>query len=239
MQHLACAYRPVLVVVLRRQLRASIRGRRIDPEDRPSGRFSSRDISQIADLTLHQLDDLNSLAEYRTLSSAGNRLNTFLAVLTVSVYRALLDFGVPAPHARDLVADAGWRLYRLGTRPLVIAAHLRAKGRQRRLAIILTWLLRFPFGAPGRPGYEVEVRSDGEAVQTTWTWCPPLAYVRRVVEQRGDRGDIEAFRSSWFSYDWALNDLLAGGDGTYSRPHTMSRGDQLCDMTWSAERRRR
>ena len=52
------------------------------------------------------------------------------------------------------------------------------------------------------------------------------------------RGPHEAFYQSWCLYDWPAADLLAGArvhDGThYRRPHTLSRGDAVCDMCWSA-----
>ncbi len=47
-----------------------------------------------------------------------------------------------------------------------------------------------------------------------------------------DNGERAAFRRSWCSFDRAFNDLLAGGSGGYTRPHTMSDGDPCFDMTW-------
>jgi hypothetical protein len=219
---------------MRRQLSRGIGGRSIDPSEPASGRFTRRDVRDVVDRSVRYIDDLVVFAELDRLKRRGNRLNVRLAVLTVAVYRALLDVGVPRDHAVDLVADAGWRLYVLGTRPLIAAGRLRARGRQRRINTVIRWMLRFPFSAPGRPGYEVEVREEDSAIYTTWTWCPPQVFVRELVTQHDDRGDLEAFRRSWCSYDWALNDLLAGGNGCYSRPCTMSDGDSRCDMRWSA-----
>jgi hypothetical protein len=110
------------------------------------------------------------------------------------------------------------------------------RSRQRRLEWTLRMLMRFPFSAPGKPGYAVEAWSDGERFHTHWTHCPPQAFVRHLVERRGDRGELEAFYRSWCLYDWAGADLLVGDGrrGHYARPHTMSRGDAVCDMCWSA-----
>jgi hypothetical protein len=59
-----------------------------------------------------------------------------------------------------------------------------------------------------------------------------------VVERHGDRGELEAFYQSWCLYDWPAADILAGGrageHGHYERPHTLSQGDSVCDMCWSA-----
>jgi len=171
--------------------------------------------------------------EARAASTAGSRLNVALAVLTVALHRALLRARVPPDHAIDLVADTGWGLYRLGARPIVFATRLRHRDPGRRMVTALRLLLRFPFSAPGRPGYEVEAHDRADGFTTTWTWCPPLAFVQDLIVEQGDQGELEVFRRSWCSYDWALNDVLTGGRGAYRRPHTLSSGDDRCDMTWS------
>ncbi len=66
----------------------------------------------------------------------------------------------------------------------------------------------------------------------------PLGFVKRYVERHGGRGELEAFYRSWCLYDWPAADLLAGGKRGahphYQRAHTLSRGDSVCDMCWSA-----
>lgn len=217
----------------RRHLRRVLHGRSIDPTVPERGRLTRRDVHAIAERTFGWFDDLIGEAHLDELDRRGNRLNVRLAVMTVALYRALLDEGIPRDVARDLVADVGWRLYEVGVRPLATAARLRSSDPQRRINTVIRWLLRFPFSAPGRPGYEAEVWEEPDAICTTWTWCPPHAFVRRLVAEGEDRGDLDAFRRSWCSYDWALNDRLAGGRGGYTRPHTMSDGDTCCDMRWS------
>jgi hypothetical protein len=107
---------------------------------------------------------------------------------------------------------------------------------RRRLHATLRLLMHFPFSAPGKPGYEVETWSEGDRFHTHWTHCPPQAFVRELVETRGDRGELDAFFQSWCLYDWAGADLLVGDgkQGHYERRHTMSRGDAVCDMCWNA-----
>jgi hypothetical protein len=217
----------------RRQLRRRLGGRSIDPAAPEHGRLTRRDIDAVAERAFRGFDDLVGFAALDDIERRGNRLNVRLAVLTVALYRALLDVGVPRSHAYDLVADAGWGLYEIGARPLVAAARFRSRDQQQRVSTAIRWLLRFPFSAPGRPGYEVEVCEADDAIYTNWTWCPPQAFVRRLVAEDEDRGDLEAFRRSWCAYDWAFNDRLASGTGDYSRPHTMSYGDTHCDMRWS------
>ncbi len=225
--------RTASALLARRVLRQRLAGRRIDPDDPARGRFESADIGWISGATLAEAARLRPEARIAELSSVGNRLNVSLAVLTVALYRALLDFGVARSHAADLVADIGWYVYELGARPVVLATRLTSSDPHRRMVVALRLLLRFPFSAPGRPGYEVEVVEQADRLLTTWTWCPPLAFVRRLAEVETDRGELEAFRRSWCSYDWAFNDRLVGGRGAYLRPHTMSEGADRCDMKWA------
>ncbi|MGK2948728.1 MAG: hypothetical protein ACSLFP_09150 [Acidimicrobiales bacterium] len=221
--------RPVLGRVVRR----SLGGRRIDPNDPGRGRFGRHDINRLVDGTFDEVERLWPVARLERLPTSGSRLNVALAVLTVALYRALVRVGVPSGHALDLVSDTGWRLYRLGARPIVLAARLRHRDPHRRMVTALQLFLRFPFSAPGRPGYEVEAHDGTDGYLTTWTWCPPLAFVQDLIKEQGDQGELEAFRRSWCSYDWALNDVLTAGRGAYRRPHTLSAGDDRCDMTWA------
>jgi hypothetical protein len=103
------------------------------------------------------------------------------------------------------------------------------------MAHTLGALMRFPFSSPGRPGYEARVWSDGDGYHTHFTHCPPQSFVRRLVDEQGDHGELDAFYRSWCLYDWPGADLIAadGQRGHYARPHTLSRGDSVCDMCWS------
>ena len=69
--------------------------------------------------------------------------------------------------------------------------------------------------------------------------CPPFAFVRNYIEKHGDRGELEAFQRSWCRYDWGLTYAMVDGRygvrGHYERPHTLSAGDDVCDMRWRAE----
>lgn len=224
----------LLSPLLRRSLRRHLAGRMIDPADAARGRFLRQGANRVADSMLRQADRLLAQARIDDLPTAGSRLNVGFTVLTVSLYRALLEQNVPRHHAVDLTADVVWHYYALGGRAVHRLAGLRTRDPHERMVTALRMLLRFPFGAPGRPAYEVETADNGDSFITTWTWCPPHAFVRQLIAEEADAGELEAFRRSWCSFDWAFNDLIAGGNGGYRRPHTMSDGDAFCDMTWQA-----
>ncbi|WP_238367839.1 hypothetical protein [Mesobacterium pallidum] len=200
-----------------------------------------------ARLLPHEIDALSvriepmavNLREHAALAefpSVGNRLMVELAVFTAAAYRVLLDAGWTAEAARSAVADAGWLLY---ARMLALSSlpfRLTTRDPAKRLRRTIRTLLRFPFGAPGAPGYEVRVSEDASGISTHFTHCPPQTFVRTLI-LRDDRGDLEAFRQSWCRYDWPGADLIAGDGrrGHYSRPHTLSHGDLVCDMCWTGQ----
>lgn len=205
----------------------------------PEGRWLRRDVKAFREATWRRVDDLLPAAQLEGLPTFGNRLNVFVAVVTTAAYQELLDRGVAHGYAATLVADVGWKIYAWMLFASALPACILTRSRQRRLELTLKLLMRFPFSAPGRPGYEVETWTEGETVYTHWTHCPPQAFVRALVEAGDDRGELDAFYRSWCLYDWAGADLLVGDGarGHYERPHTMSRGDDVCDMCWRAGRR--
>jgi hypothetical protein len=223
--------------LLRRAVRRRIGGRRIDPGDRSRGRFLGQDVDALMKQLPTELDRVWTSTDLTMLPNSGSRFNVVLTAVTMALYRALLAQDVPAPHARYLVADVAWDLYAVVGRALSVTARLSGRDRHARMATVLRMMMRFPFHGAGRPGYEVSAEDTGDAFLTTWTWCPPLAYVRQLVNDQGDHGELEAFQQSWCSFDWPFNDILAGGRGHYERPHTMSEGADRCDMVWAVRQR--
>lgn len=222
----------VLHPLLRRSLRRHLAGRIIDPDDESRGRFLHGGADGVARRLDEEFDAMLPVASIEDLPTAGSRINVALTVMTISLYRALVGEGVPRDHAMELTSDVVWHFYSMGGRTVHRIAGFRSHHPHRRMVAALRILLRFPFAAPGRPAYEVATSDESGGFLTTWTWCPPHAFVRQLIAAQGDNGELGAFRRSWCSFDWAFNDLLAGGTGNYSRPHTMSDGDQSCDMIW-------
>ena len=222
----------MLQPLLRRSLRRHLGGRVIDPDDEARGRFLRADVDRVAEHFAEEAAAMLSASSVDDLPTRGSRLNVVLTVLTMALYRALAREELTRDHAIDLTADIVWHFYAIGGRTVRVVAGFRHRDPHERMVAALRLLLRFPFAAPGRPAYEVSTSDEGDAFLTTWTWCPPHAFVRDLIDAEGDGGELEAFRRTWCSFDWAFNDLLAGGQGTYTRPHTMSDGDPMCDMTW-------
>jgi hypothetical protein len=222
--------------LVRRAARQALQGRLLDPHEPERGRWLRADVEAFLEATWRRVDDLLPAACLERLPTYGNRLNVFMAIVTTAAYREMLDRGVSREYATTLVADVGWKIYTWMLTASATPARVLTRSPRRRLEWTLKLLMRFPFSAPGKPGYEVKAWRQGEAFFTHWTHCPPQAFVRSLVEAGEDRGELEAFYRSWCLYDWAGADLLAGdgGNGHYERAHTMSRGDPVCDMCWWA-----
>lgn len=224
--------------LVRRAAREALQGRVLDPDDATRGRWLRSDVRAFRAATWRRVNALLPTARLEQLPTWGSRLNVFMAVVTTAAYQEMLDRGVSCDYAATLVADVGWKIYAWMLTASAIPARILVRSPERRLDWTLKLLMWFPFSAPGKPGYEVRAWNDGESVFTHWTHCPPQAFVRSLVGHGDGRGELEAFYRSWCLYDWAGADLLVGDGehGHYERPHTLSRGDAVCDMCWWARR---
>ena len=216
----------------------TLEGRLIERGHPERGRLLRHDVNQILDRARRELDELVSEANLERLPTHGNRHNALMALFTVAAYHAIVKRGIERIYAAELVADIGWKLYTTMIVVPKLVARIVYRDPQKQINFVLRAFMVYPFSAPGRPGYEVKAWSEADRYCTFWTHCPPLQAVRDYVRRHGDCGELEAFRMSWCSYDWALTyALLDGGfqeKGHYERPHTMSAGDDVCDMCWYA-----
>jgi hypothetical protein len=183
-----------------------------------------------------EVETLRAGAQLEILPTFGNRLMVELAICTAAFDRALRSKGIASASAQQAVADMGWNIYRQGLSLISLPVRLITRDPGRRLRWTIRLLLRFPFNAPGPPGYDVKSWVEGEDILTHFTHCPPQSYVRQLSEITGDPDVLEAFRQSWCLYDWPGADVIAGDRkrGHYRRSRTLSYGDPVCDMCWVA-----
>ncbi|MGE0325428.1 MAG: hypothetical protein AB7S68_24085 [Polyangiaceae bacterium] len=235
-QVLIRVYQPVV----RRAARATLEGRRWDPKRPQAGRFLRDDVDDFLEEVWHRVALVAQEENWGQIPTLGNRHNVFLGVLTIAAFHALIERGVQKDYAVQLFADVGWKVYERLLRVPLSLARLLERDPQKRMNLVLEALMRFPFSAPGAPGYEVRAWRESDSYHTHWSYCAPLGFVKRYAEAHGDRGEVEAFFQSWCQYDWPAADLIAGAKlgerGHYQRPHTLSQGDSVCDMCWSASR---
>jgi hypothetical protein len=203
----------------------AILGRYIDRNALTKGRFTQSDVDQILDRTLRNFEHLSPKADIKQFKTAGNRLLVLFGVASHAMFQALLDEGLDRSYATELFTDVGWKVYeKMIVLPRLIA-RLRTGDPQKQMNLMLRMFLRFPFS---RPGYDYQVLSEEGGFELHLYRCPIRNYFNQVGE--------EAFLfNSWCMLDYALAQVMVRG-GNYQRPHTLSAGDTLCDMLWSAPR---
>lgn len=199
-------------------------------------RWLAPDCDGFRDTLADEIETLRADGHPARELTGGSRLMAELALFTVAADLAFRRAGVAADCSRDIVADIGWDLYRRMLLLTSLPIRLVTRDPGRRLRWTLGVLLFFPFRPVGAPGYAADLGWESGQVRTHFTCCPPQSLARRVSVQRGDRNVLEAFRQSWCRYDWVGADLIAGDTrrGHYSRSHTLSGGDTVCDMCWAA-----
>ncbi len=223
-------YRPLV----RRAAGQILQGRQLDPQAPEKGRWLRKEVDDLLSATWDRVDGLVALADLAALPTRGNRHNVYLAIITTAAYQALLEQGQDKYRAAALVADVGWKIYGLGIRVVSLPFRLTTRDPGKRIERTINALLVFPFSAPGRPGYEMQLSKRNGDLLTHWTWCPPQAFVRALIQKQGDKGELDAFYRSWCQYDWPGADIIAadGKRGHYQRTRTLSRGNAVCDMCW-------
>lgn len=182
-----------------------------------------------------EAEALRPYAEFDRLPAFGNRLMVEFAVYTAACDRVMRKSGIDPTDARAALADAGWRIYRRMLSLSSLPFRSLTRDPAKRIRWTIRVLLRFPFHAPGAPGYEVETRVEDDRILTHFTHCPPHSFFRRLSTDTDDPDALEAFRQSWCLYDWPGADVIAGDGmrGHYRRTQTLSSGDPVCDMCWA------
>ena len=223
-------YKPLVL----RSAHQILKGRLLDLENPNRGRWLDSDVRDYLNQIWVRCDSLTPVAALEKLPTYGNRHNVFLAVVTTAAYQVMIERGVSSRYAIQLVGDLCWKIYALMLKAVSTPYRITTRDPGRRMEKILRALMFFPFNAPGAPGDEVKVSTEGSDTYTHWIHCPPQSFVRRLIEVNGNRGELDAFYNTWCLYDWPGADILVsdGQRGHYSRLHTLSRGDAVCDMCW-------
>lgn len=206
-----------------------LQGRYVDRNRPDQGRFGRRQVDQILAQTWRNLDEMlpgANLDQYETL---GNRQNVLLAVATRAAYHAFLAAGIDGDYATELISDVAWKVYASWIPLPRFFARLLDRDPQQQMNFILRVLLRYPFSPPG---YQRKVWEEPGGFCTYWYRCPPHDYFKA----HGTAGEMAFFNKTWCQFDWAVAGEMAQG-GRYERPHTLSDGDNVCDMTWRAQTR--
>ena len=227
-------FRAALFAYLGRAARTILLSRALITDTGQQVRWLAPDVRRFLDQMKQDIEKLRPVANFENMPNAGNRIMVELAVMTIAAYRALAYLGVDRANSREVVADIGWKVYSSQLRIASFPFRLVTRDPGKRLHITIRMFLRFPFSAPGAPGYDVKSWSKSGDIYTYFSHCPPHTFVRSLISEQGDNGELQAFRDSWCQYDWPGADIIAGDGqrGHYFRSRTLSAGDNVCDMCW-------
>lgn len=194
----------------------------------PRARLQRADVDRVVARTAATFARL--LAEARLPAGAGARHNVRAGIWTLALYRALKEEVGDEAYATELAADVVWRQYAAAAGPFAALGRLLGLDPRRHMHLAVRLGLLYPFG---RPGYQWTARRAGPVLETDFTRCPVLEY----FETQGEEA-LRFFRASWCAFDFPLAEALVAG-GRYERAHTLSAGDDRCDMRWIAPGPRR
>ena len=200
----------------------SLAGRYVNWQDPSKGRFTTADLNRILKTTMHHFEALLSKADIGRFETFGSRMNVMLGVASLAMYKALLDEGIERGYAIELFTGVAWKVYEKFVVLPRLLARLVTRDPQKRMNFMLQAFLKFPFS---QPGYQWKIKSQDEKFQLDFYRCPVRDYFHEM-------GEDDFLLNSWCTLDYALAQVMVK-NGHYKRPHALSAGDPLCDMTWS------
>lgn len=192
------------------------------------GRFMMPDIDRILDQAQKSLDDL--IPSIAVQKSWGNNFRViFLGIVHLAIYHGLLKEGIEKDYAIYLLNDIIWKSTIESWRYRILKFFIRliTSDPYKQVGIQLRFLGR-NFYTP--PGYEHELSLNSNAYYWNFYRCAPLEFYRTQGQEA-----LEMFRKTYCVIDFASAELMAKGV-RYERPHTLTDGDNVCDMRWDVVR---
>lgn len=187
------------------------------------GRITKADIKAMTQDTFNNYQRL--IVNVDLGPTYGSRVMVRNGVLSLSLYRAIRKLGADKDYATELCTDVLWKIYKKQVWIQRFLARFMSRNPQKQMNRIQKIFLSFPLA---RPGYEWEINEIGSIASYDIFRCPVCDYFKTQEQE-----DLEFFRNSWCTLDYPLAEYLVKG-GKYERQHTLSAGDNRCDMRWIA-----
>lgn len=193
------------------------------------GRFSSGDIKRIILNADSNIKDL--MPYFKDFDNIGNYLWEYAGLLDLAIYRALLKEKIDPDYATNLIGDMLWQARVNANGQIPILDPLRLKLATMMTKDSMAFLekrlkdgMKFPYS---EPGYKVELYRDNDVYCMDFYSCAVFDFYRQFGKE-----EMTLFRRTWCTLDYTIAEHLVEG-GKYQRAHTLSDGDDVCDMRWS------
>ena len=203
----------------------TLSGRNRNRKQPESGRITKEDINLIIEETWENYNILKQNAPFE--KTLGARIMLKNGIVSLALYRAIGKVAVGEDYATELCTDILWKFYIKQIRVQRFIARFLHRKPQQQMNMLQRIFLRFPLT---RPGYDWKINEMGEVSAYDITRCPVYDYFK----SQGPN-ELEFFRNSWCTLDFPLAEYLVRG-GKYERTHTLSAGDDMCDMCWKVIR---
>jgi len=184
------------------------------------GRITKEDVNFILRESWRNYEILK--ADAPNIETPGGRYALLWGIRGLSLYQAIRKFGADKDYAKELAADISWKHYKKSLKIPRLIAKIKSRKPQKQFI----WLQRLALNSLlKKPGYDWEnVKMDGDVTSFDIVRCPVNDFYKSRPEE-----EIEFFRYSWCTFDFPLAEYLVKG-GRYERMHTLSAGDDRCDM---------
>jgi hypothetical protein len=192
------------------------------------GRFPPREIKQIIFQVNLNIKEL--MPYFINLDNIGNYQNEYVGLIDLAIYRALVKQKVDPDYAMNLVGDMMWQavVNAKGLIPIIDPlrkklSKLTTKDPMAYLEKRLNSMMKYPYG---RPGYKIDFYKDNNVYCMDIYSCPVFDFYKQFGED-----EMDLFRKTWCTFDYTAAENAVDG-GRYERKHTLSDGDEVCDMRW-------
>ncbi|MHA1909173.1 MAG: L-2-amino-thiazoline-4-carboxylic acid hydrolase [Candidatus Thorarchaeota archaeon] len=163
--------------------------------------------------------------------SIGNYQNEYVGLLDLAIYRALVEENIASQYAMNLIGDLMWQavVNSKGLIPIFDSLRkkfvkLKSKDSMVYLGKRLEGMMKYPYS---EPGYKMEFYRDDDVYCMDIYSCPVFDFYKQFGEE-----EMTMFKKSWCTFDFTAGEHVVDG-GRYEREHTLSHGDEVCDMRWS------
>lgn len=193
------------------------------------GRFTAKEIKQIVFQACLNVEEL--MPYFNDLENLGNYQNEYAGLIDLAIYRALLKAGIDRNYAVNLVGDMMWQALVNAKGVVPIIDPLRNKLHRLTTKDPMAYLekrlkdgMKYPYS---KPGYKIEFYKDKDVYCMDIYSCPVFDFYKQFGKE-----EMALFRKTWCTFDYALAENIVEG-GKYQRKHTLSDGDEVCDMRYS------
>ena len=214
---------PVLVKIIfqpsiNRAAHTGLAGRNRDRLDATKGRFTHDEVDQILKKVWLDYDQL--APQVPREPKLGNRMNMYLACITLSSLKVLIATGIERAYAIELIGDLAWNVYERWGRLAHFFARSFANEPRKQLRMAVNLFLRFPFTPPG---YQFERLPNQNGISFDMLRCPIAEYF-----QSHEASDLCI--NTWCNLDFPLAKMWGGW---LDRTETLAAGGPRCDFRFN------